>query len=51
MADDRKTHWFWMPKGNNSSIAQEILTKLHVHNHIMVIYTPYKFHEIQSIAY
>ena len=25
--------------------------KLHVHNHTMVIYIRYKFHEIPSIAY
>ena len=38
-------------KGNNSSITDYTLMKLHVHNHIMVIYIHYKFHESRSIVY
>ena len=38
-------------KGNNSSITDATLMKLHVHNHTMVIYVQYKFHEITSIGY
>ena len=41
---------FWKPKGNNSYIAQEIMTKLHVHYSI-VTYTQNKIHEIWFIAY
>ena len=37
-------------KGNNSSITDYTLMKLHVHNHTMVIYIQYKFHEIPYIA-
>ena len=38
-------------KSNNSSITDYTLMKLHLHNHIKVIYIQYKFHEIPSIAY
>ena len=38
-------------KGNNSSITDDTLIKLQVHNHIMVIYIQYKFHESPSIGY
>ena len=41
---------FWKPKGNNSYIAQVIMTKLHVH-YSMVTYAQYEIHEIWSIAY
>ena len=41
---------FWKPKGNTSYIAQEIMTKLHVHYSI-VTFTQNKIHEIWSIAY
>ena len=42
---------FRQTKGNNSSTTDDILTKLYMHNYIMVIYTQYKFHESPSIAY
>ena len=38
-------------KGGNSSITHDILMKLHVHSHTMVIYIQYMFHEIPSIGY
>ena len=37
-------------KGVNTSITHDTLIKLHVHNHTMVIYIQYKFHEISSIG-
>ena len=40
---------FRKPKGNNSYIAQEIMTKLHVHYSI-VTYNHNNIHEIWSIA-
>ena len=42
---------FKQSKANNSSVTKDILTILHVHNHTMVVYTQYTFHEIPSIAY
>ena len=38
-------------KSNNFSITDETLMKLHMHNHIMVIYIQYKFDEIPFIGY
>ena len=38
-------------KDKNSSIIDNTLMKLHMHNHTMVIYIHYKFHEIPSIGY
>ena len=38
-------------KGNNSSMTDATLMKLHMHNHIMVIHIQYKFHEIPSFGY
>ena len=38
---------FRQSKGNNFSTPDDILMKLHMHHHTMVIY---KFHEIPSIA-
>ena len=43
---------FKQSKGNKSSKNKDIMTRLHVHNHTLVIYTQYKFiSEITSIAY
>ena len=38
-------------KGNNSYITEFILTKLNVHQHIMVINICFKFHQILFIGY
>ena len=38
-------------KGNNSSVTQDILTKLHMRNDTIVICTQYKSHEIPSVFY
>ena len=47
-----KSFKFRQSKGNNSSITEDTLMKLSVHNHTMVIiYIQYKFHEIPSIGY
>ena len=52
MAEDgKKSLSFRQSKGDNSTITHDTLMKLHVHNHIMVIYIQYKFHEIPSVAY
>ena len=52
MAEDRKKLLkFWQSKNHNSTITDATLMKLHVHNHTMVIYGQYMFHEIQSIGY
>ena len=40
-------HW----KGNNSSITDDTLVKLRVHNQTVIIYSKYKFYEIPSIGY
>ena len=37
-------------KGKNFSTPDEILMKLHMHHHTMVIYTQYNFHEIPFSA-
>ena len=50
MAEDEKnTLKFRQLKGNNSSITDDTLMKLHVHNHTMVIYIQFTFHEIPFI--
>ena len=46
----KKPMTFWKTKGNNSNIAQEIMTKLHVH-FCIVTYTQNEIHIIWSIAY
>ena len=52
MAEDGKNSLeFRQSKGNNSSITDATLMPLHVHNHAIVIYIQYKFHEIPSIGY
>ena len=51
MAEDRKTLKFSQSKGNNSSITDDTIIKLHVHNPKLVIYIQYKFHGIPSIGY
>ena len=52
MAKDGKTSLkFWQSKGNNSSITDVNLMKLHMRNHTIVIYIQYKLHEIPSIGY
>ena len=38
-------------KGNNLSITDETQMKLHMHNHIMVIYIQYKLYGIPFIGY
>ena len=42
---------FKQSKGNNSSGAWDIFSKLHVHNHTMAIYDQHKFNKIPSIVY
>ena len=49
MDEDKKSLKFRLSKGNNSSITDDTLMKLHMHN--IVIYIQYKFHEIPSIGY
>ena len=45
MAEDwKKSLKFRQSKGNNSSITDDNLLKLHKHNHTIVIYTQYKVH-------
>ena len=46
---EEKSLTFWKPKDNNSYLAQEIITKLHVY-YSMVTYTKNKIHEIWSIT-
>ena len=46
-----KTLTFWKPKANNSFVAQEIMTKLHVHYSIITYITQNKIHGIWSIDY
>ena len=50
MADDRKSLTLWQSMGNNSSLSDGILMKLHVHCHTMVIFTQNKFNDIQFLA-
>ena len=42
---------FRISKDNNSSIADDIRMKRHMHNHIMAIYIKYKYREIIFISY
>ena len=42
---------FRQSKGNNSSITDDIPSKLHVHNITIVMYIQYEFHEMLSISY
>ena len=42
---------FRQSKGDNSYITDDTLMKLHLHNHTMVLYIQYKFHEIPFISY
>ena len=49
MAEDRKKSLKFSQ--SNSSITHDTLMKLHMHNHTMVIYNQYKFHENSSIGY
>ena len=42
---------FQQSKGNNSYFNHDSLMKLHMHNHTMVVYNQYKFHEFPSIGY
>ena len=42
---------FRQSKGDNSSITDDTLMKLHVNNHTMLLYNQYKFHENQFISY
>ena len=52
MAEDgKKSLKFRQSKGNNSSITEDILMKIHTHNHTMVLFIQHKFHEIPSIGY
>ena len=52
MADDgKKSLKFRQSKGNKTSIADDTLMKLYMHNHNMFIYIQYKFHEIQFLDY
>ena len=50
MAEDRKIIEM-QSKGNTSSRTNDTLMILHVHNHTIVIYIQYKFHEITSFGY
>ena len=49
--DVKRSLKFRKSKGNNSSITDDTLMKLHVHNHTMTIYIQYEFHEMSSIGY
>ena len=52
MAEDGKGSLkFRQSKGNNSSVTDDILMKLNVHNNTVVIYIPYKFQEISFIGH
>ena len=42
---------FRQSQNNKSSTANATLIKFHVHNHTIVIYIQYKFHEIPFIGY
>ena len=45
MAEDgKKSLKFSQSKGNNSSITDYTLKKLHMHNHTIVLYIQDKFH-------
>ena len=47
----KKTLKFRQSKGNSSSVTDDTLSKLQVHNPIIVICIQYKCHEITSIGY
>ena len=49
--DGKKSLKFRQSKGNNSSITDDTLMKLNMHNNTMVIYIQYKLQEISFIAY
>ena len=52
MAEDGKYILiFRQSKGNNSLITDDTQVKLRVHNHSIVIYIQYTFHEIPFIGY
>ena len=51
MAEEGKKPTEIKAKGDNSSITEDTLMKLHVQNHTMVIYIEYKFQEISFIGY
>ena len=52
LAEDRKKSLkFRQSKGNNSTVTNDTLKQLHVHNLTMVIYIQYKFHEIPTFGY
>ena len=41
-------NWF---KGNNSSTADDILMKLYVHTHVIMIHTYFKIYKVSVIDY
>ena len=49
--DGKKSLKFRQSKGNNSSITDDTMMKLIMHNNTMVIYIQYKFQEISFIGY
>ena len=50
MDDDEKSLNFKQSKGNNSSIVDDTLLKLHMHNHTIVIYIQYKFNVFHPLV-
>ena len=52
MAEDRKNmRKFKQSKSNNSYIIDDTLMKRQMHNHTIVLYNQYTFHEIPSNSY
>ena len=52
MSEDSKNLLiFRQSKGNYSSITNDTLMKLHMHNHTLVIFILYKFNESTCIGY
>ena len=51
IAEDKISLKFRQSKGNNSSITNNTLLKVRLHNNIIVIYIQYKFHEIPLHGY
>ena len=51
MAEDSNSLKFSQSKNDNSLITYDILKKLHVHQHTMVIYIQNKFNEFIFICY
>ena len=47
----KKTLQFRQSNGNNSFITDDKLTKLHMHNHTIIIYIQYNFHASPCIGY